>query len=226
MASSGKRILIGCGVGCLAVLVWTGGIYSFFNTTTTVLRSTISGNSVVNVGGGLRTLGRLTMDNSTVSGNTSTFDHGGGMFLTDGTVSVRNSTITDNESPIDKAGGLMVATYGAPVNVTLQNSIVAGNRSYGCQVEGGPAAVLTSLGSNVLGDPSCQAKAPGPSDQVVADAKLGVLADNGGPTRTHALLPGSPASDEANLATAPAVDQRGVPRDATPDVGSFEVQTG
>jgi hypothetical protein len=48
------------------------------------------------------------------------------------------------------------------------------------------------------------------------------LADNGGPTLTHALLNGSPAIDAANTDVCPATDQRGVARDAACDVGSFE----
>ena len=51
---------------------------------------------------------------------------------------------------------------------------------------------------------------------------LGPLADNGGPTLTHALLAGSPAIDAADTAVCPATDQRGVARDAACDVGAFE----
>ena len=55
---------------------------------------------------------------------------------------------------------------------------------------------------------------------------LGPLADNGGPTLTHALLAGSPAIDAADAAACPATDQRGVvrPRDAGCDVGAFELE--
>jgi hypothetical protein len=56
------------------------------------------------------------------------------------------------------------------------------------------------------------------------DPKLGPLADNGGPTLTMALLPGSPAIDAGSTSTAPATDQRGFPRPAglTTDIGAFE----
>lgn len=200
---------------------WTGGgVYSFFNTTTNVIRSTVSGNTAADVAGGLRTLGSVSIENSTISGNTSTTWHGGALFATDGVVSILNSTIVNNSAPGGTAGGLMVATFGAPVEVTVQNSIVADNGDYNCQVEGDPAvAVLTSLGNNVFTDGTC---APVGSDQVVADAGLDGLADNGGPTLTHALLAGSPAIDAANTAVCPATDQRGVARDAACDVGAFE----
>jgi hypothetical protein len=52
------------------------------------------------------------------------------------------------------------------------------------------------------------------------------IADNGGPTETIALRlgAGNPAIDLADRATATTTDQRGVPRDAHPDVGAFELQ--
>jgi hypothetical protein len=55
--------------------------------------------------------------------------------------------------------------------------------------------------------------------------RAGVLADNGGPTQTIALRnsPLNPALDAADPADAPAFDQRGFPRDATPDIGAFEL---
>src|ERR1019366_8634124 len=60
-----------------------------------------------------------------------------------------------------------------------------------------------------------------------ADPKLGPLANNGGPTLTMALLPGSPAIDAGNTSLAPATDQRGVPRpfSLAADVGAFEFWT-
>ena len=81
--------------------------------------------------------------------------------------------------------------------------------------------MLTSLGNNLFTDASC---APVGSDVVVApgDTGVDVLADNGGPTLTHALLAGSPAIDAGDTAVCPATDQRGVARDAACDVGAFE----
>jgi len=56
------------------------------------------------------------------------------------------------------------------------------------------------------------------------DPKLGPLANNGGPTLTMALLPGSPAIDAGNTSVASATDQRGFPRPAglAADIGAFE----
>jgi hypothetical protein len=205
---------------------WTGGgIYSFFNTTTSVIRSTVSGNVAADVGGGLRTLGTAIVDNSTLSGNTSTTWHGGAMFITDGVVTVTNSTVTDNNAPSGAAGGLFVGTFtAASATLNVRNSIVAQNNGdLQCFLApfGAGAVALNSLGTNVFSDATCNAVA---SDQIVADTSLGDLADNGGPTLTHALLATSPAIDAANAATSPATDQRGVarPQGAGHDVGAFE----
>ncbi len=120
-------------------------------------RSTISDNLSGDVAGGLRTLGDATIVDSTISGNTSTAWHGGGIFATDGTVVIEDSSIVDNVAlPAGTAGGIMVATFGAPVLVTVENSIVTGNVSKNCQIEGDPAvAVLTLLGDNTIDDGSC-----------------------------------------------------------------------
>jgi hypothetical protein len=200
-----------------------GGVYGFFNSTVNITRSTISGNFGGDVAGGLRTLGNLTVVNSTISGNVSANWHGGAAFITDGVATIVNSTITGNAAPAGTAGGLMVATFGAPVSVTVTNSIVANNGSYDCQVEGGGAASLESGGNNVFADASCN---PVGSDLLGADPLLGPLADNGGPTLTQALLTGSPAIDTANNADCPVSDQRGLarPQGAGCDAGAFEAE--
>lgn len=136
-----------------------GGVYGFFNSTINVTDSTISGNYGADVAGGLRTLGNATITGSTISGNTSVRWHGGGIFATDGTVTIENSSIVDNVAGAPGsglAGGLMVATFAAPVLVTLENSVVTGNVDRNCQIEGDPSvAVLTLLGGNTIDDGSC-----------------------------------------------------------------------
>lgn len=142
-----------------------GGVYSFFNTTTNIVNGTVSGNVSGDVAGGLRSLGNVTITDSTITGNVSTAWHGGGIFATDGTVTISGSTISANSGPAGTAGGLMVATFGAPVMVTMQDSVVTDNVSYGCQVEGDSAvAVLTSLGGNTFTDASCN---PTPDDVIL-----------------------------------------------------------
>jgi beta-glucanase (GH16 family) len=201
-----------------------GGIYGFFNSTINITRSTVSNNVGGDVAGGLRSLGNANVINSTFTGNTSTAWHGGAMFLTDGNITVSNSTIFGNNSPANTAGGLMVATFGAPVNVTIADNVIADNGTYNCQIEGGGTAVLASSGGNVNTDASCSLIA---SDQDVGagGALVGALTDNGGPTQTHALSGGSPAVDSA-VGSCPAIDQRGVarPQGAGCDAGAFELE--
>ena len=103
---------------------------------------------------------------------------------------------------------------------TLTNSIIAGNQWYACEqfASGNPVNVVSG-GSNVVQDDSCN---PVASDIITTDAGVDVLADNGGPTLTHALLTGSVAIDAADTAVCPVTDQRGVSRDAACDIGAFE----
>src|SRR5262249_37896327 len=92
-------------------------------------------------------------------------------------------------------------------------------------------ATVTSLGYNVSSD-SGGGFLTGPGDQIDTDPMLGPLQANGGPTFTHALLPGSPAIDagDPNFTPPPFYDQRGPDfwrvRNGRIDVGSFEVQAG
>ena len=61
-----------------------------------------------------------------------------------------------------------------------------------------------------------------PGDIRNTDPQLGPLADDGGPTKTMALLSNSPAINAADPANAPPKDQRGVARNGLPDIGAFE----
>jgi hypothetical protein len=204
-----------------------GGVYGFFNTTVNIERSTISGNTANDVGGGIRSLGNFTILNSTISGNTSTGWMGGAFFHTDGVMKITNSTIANNVAPGGTTGGGFVGTFtAANATLTLANTIVAGNSGPQCFYApwGSGVVTLTSLGHNVVSDATCGVPAPAASDRIVADALLGSLASNGGPTLTHALQPGSPALNAADAAQCPAVDQRSVvrPRGAGCDVGAYE----
>ena len=201
---------------------WSGGgVYSFFNTTTTIVRSTISGNVSNDVGGGIRSLGNGEIINSTISGNEATGWYGGALFVTDGVVNLTNVTIAENVSPVWAPADVFVGTFtDASATLTLANSIVASSQDNCFFAPFGSGVVtLTADHNNVLTDATCFA---GASDQVVADAALGPLADNGGPTLTHALQAGSPAIDAADNAVCPTTDQRGVPRDTACDVGAYE----
>jgi hypothetical protein len=204
---------------------WSGGgVYSFFNSTTTILRSTISGNTSGDVGGAIRSLGNMTITNSTISGNTATGWMGGGFFHTDGIMNIVNSTIVNNTAPAGTTGGGFVGTFtSANATLTLSNTIIAGNSGSQCFYApwGSGIVTATSLGHNLVSDTSCFAVS---SDLITGTTQIGPLADNGGPTLTHALLAGSPAIDAGDDITCTATDQRGVnrPQGTHCDIGAYE----
>src|ERR1044071_7179486 len=72
--------------------------------------------------------------------------------------------------------------------------------------------VITSHGYNLSNDDG-GGYLIAPGDQINTDPMIGPLQDNGGPTMTHALLPGSPAinTGDPNFAPPPSYDQRGAP---------------
>jgi hypothetical protein len=186
--------------------------------TLTVTSSTIS-NNTASFAGGILNVGTVTVTNSTISDNTALT--GGGIWnLGDGTVMVTNSTISDNTAS-DTGGG--ISNSGT---LTAKNSIVANSSSGGnCLAAAG---TFTALGVNLADDGLC----PGFDEFSSAEINLGPLADNGGPTFTHALLPGSVAINAATDCTLVdgetpvTTDQRGVTRPQGPacDAGAFELE--
>jgi hypothetical protein len=216
-----------------------GGISN--DSTLTLTNTTVSGNSGFG-GGGIFNYNTLTLTNTTVSGNTAPLG-GGGISNFGGTVTLTNSTVSRNAAVcinLDFCGGNSIFGGGilSDGTVTLTNSIVSGNvagsgvgdlRDDNCFSED----IITSNGYNIEspGD-TCGFNQEGDQANVTEEElNLGVLRDNRGPTRTHALLPGSVAIDvipEADCVDADdealTTDQRGEPRDSICDVGAFEVQ--
>jgi hypothetical protein len=98
------------------------------------------------------------------------------------------------------------------------NTLVATNYPTNALLPLSGSGVLDA-GGNLSSDGSCGFD----SGLNSVDPLLGPLADNGGPTPTMALLPGSPAIGRANPASAPPTDQRGVPRpQASSDIGAYQ----
>lgn len=199
-----------------------------------ITNSTLAGNTAT-VGGGAIDIfsGNAVIENSTISGNTvdtNGVGSGGGINNNgNGTLIISSSTICDN-SVIGDGGGI----YNGPLGtVSLQSTIVANNvvtNGFGTELFGQYSASF-SLIERRLGA-TFRETVPG-SNRYGIDPLLGPLAENGGPTLTHALLPGSPAINRgANLgifvfSPKPVFDQRGlgfVRAVGRADIGAFEVQ--
>jgi len=195
-----------------------GGIYNGFGTLK-VTGSAVSENRADGQhdgmpwgchGGGI--LGAVTFTNSTLSNNLSSY-YGGGI---DGGGAITNSTISGNSAIV--GGG--ISTFGG---LEIANTIL--NNNVGTNIDG----TVTSEGYNISTDDG-GGNLTGPGDQINTDPMLGPLQNNGGPTLTHALLPGSPAinTGDPNFTPPPSYDQRGSPfvrvYNGRIDIGSFEVQ--
>ena len=213
------------------------------NTPTVILsNSTISGNRTnVNSGGGLYIFeANATIVNTTVSGNYS-FDEGGGIYVggTTGTatITITNSTITGNTSgATGQGGGGLFALNN--INAEINNSIIAGNSASG--TPGNDIFDLNNIltGTNNIYSTGGLFGATLNNSTAVSniDTVIGALADNGGPTQTHALIAGSAAIDQGNntlavdsMMNALTIDQRGVTRflgNGTVDIGAVEYGIG
>jgi hypothetical protein len=223
-----------------------GGIVDSSSGSTMITRSTIDRNSAT-YGGGLYMSGALAMSNCTVSGNVAKHGSGGALWLASNNVTIGSCTIHGN------AGGTaagweknvtamyvnsgMVSVRATIFDESMYNATtgmitndVACKRLYG---------TIASQGYNIDRGASCQFATL--TDQWNTNAKLDPnLANNGGLTQTHALLPGSPAIGAIPYAAArnagfvPSTDQRGVGRPQVPpnmvfaygslvaDIGAFE----
>ncbi|GET43525.1 DUF4347 domain-containing protein [Microseira wollei] len=199
-----------------------GGIFNALGTAT-INNSTISGNRAYGWGAGLWNApgSTMTLSNSTVSGNSSGVG-GGGIWNEGGNLTVGNSTVTGNSAGY-YGGGIW---SNAVVNVS--NSIVAGNSaSLGAEVNNAGGS-FTSLGYNLVGQNGNGGGFSTVATDIVLPGAIGTaiqpLANNGGPTQTHALVAGSPAVNAGNNVGAPATDQRGSSRivGGNIDIGAVE----
>ncbi len=166
------------------------------------------------------TKGTAILSNCTVSGN-SAQSYGGGINNVAG-LTLSNTTFSGNSANF---GGSIA--IGNPVTVSIGDTVLkAGKMGGNIYNDGG---TVISRGYNLSSDNS-GGYLNGPGDQINTEPLLGPLQDNGGPTLTHALLPGSPAIDtgDPNFTPPPFYDQRGpgFPRvvNGRIDIGSFEVQ--
>jgi hypothetical protein len=199
-----------------------GGIANF--ATLTLTDCTLSGNSASGgsaVGGILNGgTGTLTLTDCTLSGNSASGGGAVGGILNGGTLTLTACTLSGNSADGGSSVSGIVSSGG---KVTATTSLF-GNASMG-NLEIGNGAQFVSGGHNLFFDaPSATLD---PTDLIDTNPLLGPLANNGGPTLTQALLPGSPAIDAGIAVPGVTTDQRGVPRSqgAAPDIGAFELAT-
>ena len=231
-----------------------GGLYNAGGEVT-ILDTTISDNFTWGSGGGLYNVsGIMTISDSTISDNTyeglrnnggtvtlfnTTLSGNGGYAVRNGyslssIITIINSTFSENgsyaiqndsNSTVNLVHSTIYDTYGTALSnasgyTYLQASIIASGYGNDCTVTSGN---IVSLGYNLGKDNSCNLTQT--TDLPNTDPKLAPLADNGGDTLTHALLPGSPAIDHIPPASCTQpTDQRGIPRPQGEgcDIGAYE----
>jgi hypothetical protein len=186
--------------------------------TLTISNSTISGNEGQSVGGILNN-GTLIVSNSTISGNVVYVPHAqsfGGIAnlapsSTNATVTLLNCTLADN------TGTQLYSGLGL---VQLRNVIIAGDGT-APNLSASVGDPFISLGHNLSSD-NGSGFLTGPGDLLNVNPLLGPLQDNGGPTETMALLPGSPAVDAGDPTQLGTPDQRGVVRSGGVNIGAYQ----
>lgn len=217
-----------------------GAIYTKGGAAKTIKDSTFSQNSAGQNGGAMYNqyvFGGLSITGSTFFGNMA--QAGGGALYNFSASSPVITNCTFSENGATAGGGIFTTNSSNPVllnctfagnradfggralhvrqssNPVATNCIFWGNGSAFGQIQIENTATLTATYS-ITDQPG--------TGNITADPLLGALADNGGPTRTHALLAGSAAVNAGTSTGAPATDQRGVarPQGAGVDIGAFE----
>ncbi len=192
-----------------------GGIFNDDNSSPTLTGVTLSANTAILSGGGVynNNNSNPTLTNVTFSNNSTIL--GGGMYNETSSPLLTNVIFTANTASTN--GGGMYNKDSAPV---MTNAILWGNL---------PGEVHNTSSTPVITYSNVQGGYSGEGN-INLDPLLGPLADNGGFTPTHALLPGSPAIDTGSHSVCPTTDQRGFYRptdgdgDNIPgcDMGAYE----
>ena len=218
-----------------------GGCYNGLGTLN-IISSTLNNNTAGPGGGsgngGAINTGSNTLNiiNSTLTSNIA-FGRGGAIFnlSSEAQINISQSTISHNAGV--NGGGGVSSTNGAVVKI-LNTIITENGASNGSNLLGAFVSLGHNFVSGIDGSSGFTAGTNNPNGDLVGSlstpvfAVLGPLQNNGGPTQTRALLPGSPAIDAGDncvvaggcLTTPLTIDQRGVSRqvNSTVDIGAFE----
>jgi hypothetical protein len=195
------------------------GVFSDSSKSFTIDRCAITGNQGVD-GGGLKALGRSgILRSSTISGNGAT--DGAGIYSRIAKFKVESNTIASNTATGTGGGIYCFPSDPATRCPTLEGNILGDNAAATGPECGGGSFI--SKGYNVVENTSGCTLDTDLGDQTGVDPLLGPLQDNGGPSFTHALLPGSPAITEIPFKRLCRPDQRGVLRFIPCDIGAYEV---
>lgn len=211
-----------------------GGALRLGNGKMVVANTTFVNNLARNQGGAVWVGGDqtdVTLNNVTLADNVAASVNGadglgGGIMVAGGRLSVNNATIAGNQ-----AGFMGGGIYGGGSNVVLKNTIIADNTANNPWNMSRQCTALLANGGNNLqypaNNPTDPARPECTTGIQVIDPQLSRLADNGGPTWTMALPPGSSAIDAGNAATCLPTDQRGIlrPQGSSCDIGAYEVAT-
>jgi hypothetical protein len=227
-----------CTVSGNAATTDGGGLMTQGTANITLTNSTLSGNSAGNNGGGVENANSggtasLTMSNCTLSNNGAGNGGGGIDNFGSGTgaANLKMSNCTFRGNSANAGGGIFKNTaMKGHATVALDNTLFftagASGGNIFTNVNGSDNGTITSFGYNMSDDNAGGFfNPPGiSSDRINTDPMLGPLQDNGGPTLTHALLPGSLAIDKGNSSLT--TDQRGAlrPSGNASDIGAFEFQ--
>jgi hypothetical protein len=181
----------------------------------TVSRSTLTGNNAAEDGGGTYTAfgsNAVRITNSTITGNHALSDDGGGIWTKEtATLTVIGSTLTGNTAATH-AGGIQAYSES---NSVLRNSIVSGNTAAGTPESDDletHGAYHFNTAFSLVGRPETYVTTTVPASNLFGvDPQLGLLADNGGPTKTRLPATTSPVVNKGN-SFGLATDQRGFTR--------------
>lgn len=200
-----------------------GGLYGDSSTVMTVQRCTFDKNRAFEGGAIMnRVSASLTVTNSTISMNLAA-NGGAGIFNTDGgTTAVNSCTFSQNSLRAIQNNNATASSF------TIRNSILANSLTSSFLPGGQDCAVfsgasITDQGYNIVENPN-GVPFTGTNSVTGVDPQIGVLADFGGPTRTH--VNGSPTWDNGNSGGL-TVDQRGIarPQDGVDDRGAMEFES-